>query len=209
MQSARTLGAGHTQAALEIGEQALVSRDLLRAYPVAGIAVRHGVSSRVDLGARVSASGLEALGKVQLTRPDPEARGVAASLAPSVAAYAWDPGGVEIRAYNLGLPVLVGFPFGQGRAHELVLGPRAHAHLFSLSAGSARGFVDSVSVGGTVGVVWKMPAARAVRIATEIGALRPVVTVVDRSDGVGGASFRVERWTLQANLAFLIGGGGK
>lgn len=207
MQSARTLGAGSTQVALEMGEQALVSRDQLRAYPVAGIAVRHGVSARVDLGARVGPSAIEALAKVQLTRPDPEARGVAVSLAPALGAYAWDPGGVEIRSYNLALPVLLGFPFGPERQHEIVLGPRLHGHAFSLSAGSARGYVDVLSAGATAGIVWKMPAARGVRIATELGALRPVVTVVDRSDGVGGVSFQAERWTLQANLAFLIGGG--
>ncbi len=201
VQTAHTLGKGRTQVALETGEQALVTRDTLRAYPVAGIAVRHGVSERVDLGVRVGPSGVEALVKVQLTPPPP---GVVVSLAPQLGAYAWDPGGVEIRAYNVALPVLIGFPLPH--EHQLVLGPRVHGHSFALSAGSANGFVDVLSAGGTVGVAWKMPSARAVRIVTEIGALRPLLTWAERSDGIGGVSFRADRWTLQANLAFLIGG---
>lgn len=201
MQTAHTAGKGNTQVALELGEQALVTRDTLRAYPVAGIAVRHGISERVDLGARVGPSGIEALAKIQLTPPPPS---VVVSLAPHLAAYAWDPEDVAIRSFNVGLPVLVGLPFGEG--HQVVLGPRVNMHFFSLSAGSARGSVDTVTAGGTVGVAWRMPGPRAIRIVTELGALRPILTYVDRSDGIGGASLFTDRWTLQANLAFLLGG---
>ncbi len=201
LQTAHTAGKGSTQVALELGEQALVTRDTLRAYPVAGVAVRHGVSDRVDVGARVGPSGLEALAKIQLTPPPPS---VVVSLAPTLAAYAWDPEGVKIRSFNVGVPVLVGLPFGEG--HQVVLGPRVNMHFFSLSAGSARGSVDTVTAGGTVGIAWRMPGSRAVRTVTELGALRPVLTYVDRSDGIGGASLFTDRWTLQANLAFLLGG---
>lgn len=200
LQTAHSLGKGKTQLALETGEQALVTRDTLRAYPVSGIAVRHGVSERVDLGARLGPSGLEAMVKVQLTRPPPD---VVVSLAPQLAAYAWNTSDVAIRAYNAALPVLVGIPLPH--EHQLVLAPRVHLASFSLGAGSAHGFLDTLAVGGTVGIAWKMPSSKAIRIVTELGVMRPVLLWADRSDGVGGLATLPERWTLQANLGFLLG----
>ncbi len=202
MQTAHTLGKGKGQLGIELSEQALVTRDSVAAYPMLGVAGRYGVSERIDLGGRIGPSGLELQMKFQLTAPPPS---TVASIAPRAAIYAFDPGGVAIRSYNFGLPVLVGIALP--REHQLVLGPTVHNMLFSLSAGSAAGIVDTTYVGSTVGIAWKMPATRTpIRLVTELGALCPVIVYTDRYDGVGGVSWGGSKWTLQANLGFLIGG---
>jgi hypothetical protein len=202
MQTAHTLGKGRTQVGVELSEQALAGKDSLTAYPMMGVSVRHGIVDRVDLGGRVGPAGLELSTKFQLSPPPPS---TVISVAPHIGAYAWDPGGVAIRSYNFGLPVLVGISLPH--EHQLVLGPKLHEMLFSVSAGSAAGSVNTSYVGGTVGVAWKMPTTQtAIRIVTEIGALYPLLIYADRSDGVGGVAWGGNKVTFQGNLGFLVGG---
>jgi hypothetical protein len=202
MQTAHTLGKRRAQLGVELSEQALVGRDSLTAYPMFGVSARYGVSDRVDLGGRIGPSGLELQTKVQLSDPPPA---TVYSLAPHAALYAWDPGGVEIRSFNSGLPLLVGLALWD--EHQLVLGPKIHNMLFSVAAGTARARVNTTSLGGTVGIAWAMPTTRTpVRLVTEIGVLAPIVTIADRSDDAGGVAWTGGKWTLQANMGFLLGG---
>lgn len=202
LQTAHTVGKGRWQLGVELSEQAMIGRDSVTAYPMSGIAGRYGITDRIDVGAKVGPSGIELLGKFQLTPPPPN---TVVSIAPHAAIYAWDPGGLELRSYNVGLPVLVGINLPH--EHQLILGPKVHNMFFSVAAGSARGFVDTTSLGGTVGVAWKMPTTKtSVRIVTELGALYPLLVYADRYDGVGGVAWSGTKWTLQANVGFLLGG---
>jgi hypothetical protein len=202
MQTADTLGKNHGQVFVELSEQALVRSDTLTAYPMGAVGGRYGIGERVDLGGRIGPSGIELQLKVQFTPPPPH---TVVSLAPRVALWGAEPKGIGLRSYNVALPLLIGIALP--KEHQLVLGPTVQNMLFTVSAGSAGMLVDTTYVGSSVGVAWKMPTTkRSVRIVTELGLLYPAVIVGDRSDGIGGVALGGSKWTLQGNLAFLIGG---
>lgn len=121
VQSADTLGAGRVQVALEPKVQAAGRLRPARgaAYPHLDVAVRWGVTERVDVGFRVGQSLLELQAKLLLTTPG--APGPLVSVAPSVGGFLLVGDGWAGPALTLAVPLLVGLPVGGG---ELVLGPR-------------------------------------------------------------------------------------
>jgi hypothetical protein len=202
MQTAHTNGRGKAQLGIELSEQVLPSRYSVTAYPMVGVSGRVGVSDRVDLGGRIGPSGGELMMKVQLTRPPPS---IVVSLAPSSGLWAWYTEGVWLASYNLQLPVLIGIPLRD--QHQIVLGPRIHQSIFGASFGTTKGLVANTYVGSSAGIAWKLPVtSTSVRLMPEIAFLYPLAVFVDRTDDVGGLAWFGDKWIVQGNLGFLIGG---
>ncbi len=198
LQRPNTVGAGKGELALEVSEQALFNRDTVQAYPMAGVAGRYGVTDQLDLGGRVGPSGFELQAKVMLDAHDSP---YPLSLAPSAGMTVLDTGGVALRFYNFALPVLLGVPLPRG--HQLVLSPRLADALSDISAGSAHGLINVLSVGLSVGValhVWQL------WLIPELGVQAPLLSSADRSDVSGGTTFGGARATAQGNFTVVWGG---
>lgn len=198
MQTADTLGQGKMQVGLEYSEQASFSRDTLTLYPMVGTSVRVGVWDWLDAGLRVGPSGAEVQPKVRFTK---KGSPLIISVAPSFGVTLLDTNGLELRFYNLGIPVLFGVPVSGG--HQWVFSARFNDTIAYESAGSARGLLHlmtaSVSAGFAVRV-WKM------MIMPELAVGTPLWTVSERTDVEGGVDFGAGRTTVQLNLAVMFGG---
>lgn len=166
VQRVESLGAGNFEMAVEGGVSTIDQRPL----PTGNVALRFGVSDRVDLGIRAGTWLYELQSKLRLTAD--EAR-TPVALAPSATfIYARDPFDSAAQPQRVGLafvylPVLVGVPLGP---HQLVLGPGANTIL----GGSDEGF--------RFGVEGRMSAGVSLRLAEGLR-LHPEVAI-----GVGGVS---------------------
>ncbi len=203
VQTADTLGAGRFQFAIEPGAlgAAVLGGDSDAAgvvMPHFDMALRYGVSERVDVGARVGFSLAELQTKVLLTQPgDPD---LAISLAPSISGASIRIGeaeredeGVSTRYVNVALPLLVGFKTNGGS--ELVLGPRLIYTRF--------GGVNILSAGGSLGYAFRVTDR--FRLMPEVGISFPLAGKVDGSDSDFAAGFN--GGFAQFKLGFLFGAG--
>ena len=161
VQTAETLGAGAYEVALEPSVAGAGSGGEASYWPSVGVSGRYGVTDGVDVGARVSASGLALGGRFALRGPED---GVTVVLAPSV-------GGRPLVGYGeLSLPLLVGVPMRGG--DQLVLGPKLYSTWW---AGDRSLDIEGFGMlwgGGTVGY-----AARVVpglRLLPELGLALPI-----------------------------------
>lgn len=195
-QSPETLGKGRWEVSAELSAQAQAHLDSLALYPTFALSGRYGLGDSVDLGARIGPSGLEAQTKVMLTSRG----GTVVSLAPSIGgAFSW-PQGLFLSTAQATLPVLIGLPLNQQL--QLVFAPRLHDSLFILSAGQSGATVNTLWVGGAIGVV--MLSGR-VKLIPDIGFLAPLATTTWRSDLPPGTAWTQGRWTFQGNLTFALG----
>lgn len=195
-QAPQTLGKGRWQVAAELGSQAQAATDAIALYPVFGVTGRYGVSETVDVGARLGPSGLELQGKVMLT----PRTGTVVSLAPSVGGTFAVPSGLVLGSAQAAIPVLIGVPLGP-RA-QLIFAPRVHDTLLVLFAGQAGATVNTVSLGGAIGVA--IPIKR-LQLIPDVGFLAPIATTTWRSDLPPGTAWVQGRWTFQANLTVTFG----
>lgn len=198
MQSADTLGQGKMQVAVELSEQASVSRDTLTIYPMAGSTVRIGVFDRLDVGIRIGPSGGELQEKFRFT---PRGSALIVSIAPAFGVSILDTNGITLRFYNIAVPILFGIPFAGG--HELVLSARFNDTIAYESAGSARGLLNLMTGSLSAGFaarVWRL------LIMPEVAVGTPLWTTSERYDVEGGAVFGIGRTTLQLNLTVMWGG---
>ena len=198
MQSADTLGQGKMQVALELSEQANVSRDTLTLYPMFGTAVRVGLFDWLDIGVRVGPSGGEFQPKYRFT---PRGSPLIISVAPSFGVSILDTNGITLRFYNIGVPLLFGIPFAGG--HELVLSARFNDQIAYESAGSARGLLNLMTGSLSAGFaarIWRM------KVMPEVAVGVPLWTLSDRYDVEGGTTFGAGRITVQLNLTVMWGG---
>jgi hypothetical protein len=179
------------EAALEGSLQAMVGKDALSTLPMSGVRGRFGLAERVDLSVRVGPSGLEVQPKFMLTSRD----GVVVSLAPSVGGTFFAPNNLFSGAVHAALPLYVGVPLPRG--NQLVVVPRLHDALTTLSAGQVGGTVNVLSVGAAVGVSF---AAGPLELLPDVGVLVPVTTTTWRSDLPTGTALGSARITLQSNL---------
>jgi hypothetical protein len=196
-QTAHTAGKGNWQLATNLNYQAQVHQDGAAALPMAGIGGRYGVTDWLDVGGRLGPSGVE----TQLKFGLPTGAGPAISVAPSAAVAGLEYEGMSLTVLNFALPVLIGIELPRGR--QLILGPRAHNLVVHGAAGSSRSTMSVLSAGSTIGLAVPLGGGW---IIPEIGFLHPLVTTVDRSDGLGGTVWRGRRSYLEAQLGFVFGG---
>lgn len=163
VQTADTLGKDNLEVSFEPGMQALVAdptvvpQGAAQYYPHVDLAVRYGVTDRIDLGGRVGFSFVEFQSKFLLT--DPHNGWLAMSLAPALGGL-WSDGSRGLSTpvgsatlskggiVNLALPLLVGIKLGR---HELTLGPRLQNNLIFFNNAQGDGVVYILGAGGSVG----------------------------------------------------------
>lgn len=183
--SARTLDRGRTQAAVALGAAGgVVTR---RPYndtgnalaptvgPQATVLVRHGITDRVELGARLWTMGLQLDGKFALLRP--EAPGFDLCLAPSIGVI-YVPSTGYVPSIPIQLAVLGGYDFGWARPF---VGPRVLDRILFY-----QGPINTWSLGGSLGVSFAV--GRQLRLVPEVSVLVPLgspVTEVLLEAGVG------------------------
>lgn len=193
-QRAETLPPGAMEASIESSLGLTVGRDTFTTVPMGGVRGRFGLAERVDLSVRLGPMGLEAQPKIMLTARDGP---VVVSLAPSVGGTFVAPNNLFGGALHASLPVYVGVRLSNG--HQLVLVPRLHDALTTLSAGSVGGTVNVFSVGGAVGLAL---AIGQLEIVPDVGVLIPVTTTTWRSDLPTGTALGSAKVTFQSNLTF-------
>lgn len=118
-QTARPLPKGAVEAAVEpsvFASYAPLGGGFI--VPTAKIAVRYGVSDRVDLGLRGGLGIPEVMGRIALTDPNGDS---VISLAPTVGAWKGTTRGVALLYGQGQLPLLIDLPVGE---HAVILGPR-------------------------------------------------------------------------------------
>jgi hypothetical protein len=147
VQRADTVGDGNTEFALEPGAWGAVSGAGPTMIPHLDLAVRHGVTERVDVGARFGWSLLEVQGKFLLTEPSDPAKAI--SLAPTLGGLVIGGLGAGAGLLNIGFPVLIGFKLGGG--NELILGPRLQTWLLFGAAGGSGAVATLLAPGATIG----------------------------------------------------------
>lgn len=197
-QSAETLGRKNWEVAVEVSSQAQAGLDSLSLYPVAAVAFRYGLTERLDVGARIGGAGIELATKVMLT--ERAANATIVSVAPSIGGTFNVPSGVVLGSMQLSLPVLIGVPLSERL--QLVLAPKLHDSLFSLSAGQAGGTINTVFAGGAVGV--RIQLGR-FKFIPGVGFLSPIATTSWRSDIPPGTAWFQGRWVFELSAAFSMG----
>ena len=190
-QRVETLGAGNVEVALEGGASVL---NETQATPAANVALRVGVSERVDLGFRLGTWAYEVQSKWLLTR---EGASTPVSLAPSFmvlsGADPFDNSAGEADQVGLGflrVPVLVGVPVGE---HQLVLGPGVN-----LIGGVGEG-APSLAVEPRLSIGFSAQLAPGVRLHPEVAAGFGAFTTTEgyqggyRASGVVALAFGTAR----------------
>jgi hypothetical protein len=198
LQPATTLGTGHGQFAVEMSYQGLATKDSFQSYPMVGVTARIGLNERVDLGARLGPAGAELQVKAQLNSKDSR---TVVSVGPHAGVVIADTGGLAMRGYSAGLPLLIGVRLRD--EHQLVIAPQLYDALYYGSAGSISTSLNFLYGGLSVGVAYK---TRTGWITPEIGFLYPLAISTSNVGGLSGTTWGARTWTLQANLGVLIGG---
>ncbi len=142
VQTAQTVGKGGYELSIDPGFAGLINEGTIG--PTVNAAYRYGVTDRFDLGFRLGTSIVEAQTKFLFTEPSNET--IAVSLAPA-AGILIGLGG-PIYGFNFPLPLLIGFKMGP---HELTLGPRLQANIYSIYDGQSSRTPSSLSAGLSVG----------------------------------------------------------
>jgi len=214
VQTADTLGQGRFQFAIEpgVGGAAVLAGDSDEGlegesdtdalyYPHLDLALRFGVTDRVDLGVRFGSSLAELQSKFLLTHPDNPH--LAVSLAPSLmGVFLGDDS--DVGSYvNVALPVLVGFKTPGGS--ELVLGPRVSATRISGSSATESVAVNLVSVGASVG--YALRVTNGFRLMPEVGVSVPVIGEFNSTDSDSEVGAGFGGGFVQFKLGFLFGAG--
>ncbi|WP_375769271.1 hypothetical protein NR798_47650 [Archangium gephyra] len=201
LQTADTVGAGKTRWSAQVMAQGVTDggEDSVP-LPRVAVEVRHGLSERVEVGARASTFGLEVSGKVELV----ESRGSpwAVSLAPVVGVQQLTMRFDRAMAYSeqryAALPVLVGWASVGGS--QLVLGLRPTWLYFPrvLSTPAENAF----ALGGSLG--YAFPVGSRVRLMPEVAVMLPVgplpTTTAMRTEGL--------KPHVQLGMAVMLDSGG-
>ncbi|QSQ12968.1 hypothetical protein JY572_32170 [Myxococcus landrumensis] len=207
VQTADTLGQGKFQFAMEpgLGGAGVVSGEGVEGfyYPHIDLAMRYGVSDRVDLGVRIGSSLAELQSKFLLTHPDnPD---LAISLAPSVMGLfvGTDEDAVVGSYVNVAMPLLVGFKTSGGS--EFVLGPRVSYTRIGAGGGGESAAVNLLNVGTSVG--YAIRVTEGFRLMPEVGFSVPVVGTFHSRDSDSELASGFNGGFVQFKLGFLFGRG--
>ncbi|WP_232293271.1 hypothetical protein [Stigmatella aurantiaca] len=170
-------------------------------YPHLDLALRYGVTDRIDLGVRFGFSLAELQTKFLLTSPDnPD---LAISLAPSISGVYLGSDEDDVGYTNLALPLLIGFKTDGGS--EFVLGPRVSGARVSVGGDNANGSVNVLSVGGSIGYALRIGSG--FRLMPEVAFSVPVVGSVNTSDSDSEVLSGFDGGFFQVKLGFLFGEG--
>ncbi|MCA9570162.1 MAG: hypothetical protein KC656_20100 [Myxococcales bacterium] len=194
VQTARTVGEGNFQGAIEPGFTMVSADGVTGGVPVVNFAGRYGVSEKVDVGVRIGSVGYALQGKFALTDPTDAAK-TQISIVPEVSAIA--AGGAFLARANVG--ALFGIPVGES---ELTIGALTSNTIGGAggAGGGAGGFVSQV--GGSVGYAAKLGA---VRLMPEVG-FKPLVIGGGTASGAGSSGGVAFVPNVSFALGILVGG---
>jgi hypothetical protein len=160
LQTADPLGKGNYEVGVEPAAAIFGGGGTSIPLPAFDVALRAGVSERVDVSGSLGFSGLGVGTKILLTDPDSDL--VYVSVAPSATVFA-----LGVTMYQFELPVLVGVPFGE---HQLVVAPKLYDYFGSTAAGEAN--ANMVALGGSAGFSFRV--GENVRVMPEYAVVVPV-----------------------------------
>lgn len=173
-QRARTAGKGVVQVGLEGGAIHNPWSDSIA--PLVDVAIRAGISERMDLGARLGSSGIEAQGKVRLTSEDgvvtstvlllSRTGGIGARCGESEESF--DDCSVDA-IWSAHLPLLVDLPTGPRSA--IVLGPAVRGSIYQTRQTNPMPR-NWLHIGGSVG--YALPLTDSITLLPELGVLQPL-----------------------------------
>lgn len=199
--TAHPVGQGNVQVGIEPGAAMVSGVDRPAVAPTFNVAVRYGVSDRVDLGGRLGTTGYELLGKIQLNQPGAD---VPISVAPSGHVVAWGRNDHGFAYVQYQVPLLVGIPLGES---QLVVGPKVR-HM--IAVGGAGGHSSGGSVLMTGGVVaLSLKAGNTFRFHPEVALDVPTIgTGLGEIGGGGGVAVGggIGAALIGFNLGLLFGG---
>lgn len=202
-QTANTMGQGGLQVGLEPGYSQWGKGSDGFGFPRLDLAVRYGITDRLDLGGRVGSTFAELNAKFQLT--DPENDAFVCSVAPSIGGLelsgSSSSGSSTVGLINIALPVLLGMKVGDG--HQVVFGPRIQDFLINGVSSSGGGVVNIVGAGTSVGFVAKV--GEGFRLMPEVGFVFPLNASQSTSNGSGSQSIAGSHLLWQLGLTFLFG----
>lgn len=205
VQTADTLGAGKFQFAMEPGVGgAAVFSDVGGGsvfYPHVDLAVRYGVTEKLDLGVRFGSSLVELQGKYLLTSPQDPNKAI--SIAPAVMGVFFGSGDSSVHYWSASVPVLIGFKTSGGS--EFVLGPRAIVTNLGGASGSSTASATILSGGLSVG--YALRVSEGFRLMPEVGFSIPIVGAADTSATDSEVSSGFNGGFMQFKLGFLFGRG--
>lgn len=180
VQQANTLGKGGWEISQEMSLQGGANNYSVDVFTAVNMAVRVGVSERVDLLTRFGHNGIYVGTKFQLT--DPKKPAFVVSLAPMIGGGWWTNGGVDVGFQTFDLPIIIGVHMPGD--HQFVFGSRVlDTFAWGVQDGEWR-TGNVVGLGGFAGVVIKVTPW--FRIMPELAMLVPLGKGVP---GVGGGNF--------------------
>jgi hypothetical protein len=162
VQTAQTVGKGRYEVSIDPGFAGIANQASIG--PTLNGAYRYGVTDQFDIGVRLGTSIAEVQTKFLFT--DPSNKTIAVSIAPA-AGILLGLGG-PVYGVNFPLPLLIGFKMGP---HELTLGPRLQANIYSITDGSSSSSPSSLSAGLSVGIAAQ--ASDTFRILPELSMSTP------------------------------------
>lgn len=200
--TAHGVGKGNLQGAVEPGVGMVAGDGGSVIYPNLNLAMRYGVSDKVDIGGRIGTTSYEVIGKYVFT--DGGTDQLVVSVAPSATFWAFSFGGAGGGFFAYQLPVLFGIPTGES---QLVVGPKLK-HVVGLASGGDASSSGSVIFGGAV-VGYSAKLGDKFRLHPEVAVDVPLIAGASASaggDSVGGSTSVGGAALVGVNLGLLFGG---
>ncbi len=208
LQTARTVGAGNTQFAVEPTLEGIQWMGTLY-LPGINFSARHGVNETLDVGGSFGTSGIGVMGKQRLSSPDSS---LIMSIGPNVSGLVLGSGSFGI--INLELPFLLGIPVGETDS-EIVITPKLLHNIMFLRGesddGDGRIATHLTLVGGSLAFAGKL--GRSLWIVPEVAAGIPLfatagasLTVDDDESALSASTLFPGGVLLTFGLGFLFEG---
>ena len=201
LQSPQNLEAGETRIAVApslVGGISVADVDLGLVLPSGEVSFRHGVTDRLEFGAKIYPLGMYTDLKFQLL----DAPHVRLALAPggSLRGFTLGIAQDDLSAFGGGLvfnpqvPLLVGIPVGE--RHQLVIAPEL-GMIVGLGGSSQEGLTSGVGLQGSLGLGWHFAVTPTFAIMPELAFNRTLFGTAG-ADALGGA--------FEAAVGFHFGG---
>jgi len=196
------MGKGEWQVALEPGIKGLEIDGSTVIIPDVTIALRGGITDRLDMGGRIGSNIYDLHMKYQFS--DPESSGPVLSIAPALSLIAAG-GGVDggggggiLGAINI--PLLIGLPLGE---HQFVIGPRVIDYFVGGGGGGEAALANFLFVGSSF--AFALATGENLSLIPELTVAYPVVAGVTTSEGSGSTGLIGDGLLFEFKLGFQIG----
>jgi hypothetical protein len=203
VQTAHPIGKGNIQVGVEPGIYGASANgsDGTVVLPAMNVAIRYGVTDRLDIGGRLGTGLYELTGKYQVNDPAAE---TPIAIAPSTSFFAFGTGTAGAGYWDFRMPVLFGFPAGR---HELVVGPRVHNMLIAGGDRGLSGAANFTMLGGQAGFALRL--GDNFQLLPEVSVEYPVLAIAGSYTDGASATDQLnvgDGTAFSFTLGFLLGG---